>query len=882
MKSKLPNIVPSGIEPVDKLIGGLESNQLYLVHGEASGKSLFGIKFLIEGLKRGENGALVIRYSPEDAVRRFARLGYDCLEDVYSGRLVILEYSNDIIQQIARLRELTPVLRELEWLLGETRAERLVFDPVTNLVVGEEGNLESRVREFASWATSFGATVVLIANAENEEVIEEFRSLVQESFRFEVHGEGEQATRLLAFEKSTSIPDQAIEIDPSRGVFLLGRQQAAEHIFSKFQVSHPIAAEPEHVNIEAQEIELVAEEPPATAEAEITAPEITAPEITVPENTVPEITDLEDAGPKITDEANTPITVSMQALGEEPLTDVLIDEEPAAQSPEIEAADTQAEPEPVTTIETGGIFGAEIIATDEPSLTEAQQSSEPYAPEGYYSAAQLDTQPLSAEKAEGIFNSYKQATQNQTREPIQAQSQISESPQVMFSDLLDELSSDPSPLELDELDEQPAAVSFGSEADFLNEGEVIRAAGLQDESQAEAEVINEDTLIAEVDAMTERNIDAMVTARAVEILLRPPDWGTEAVSPVSVVELPASAKAAPVGPEAPQNAQPKDFKVLVIDDDASSCEAVAHTLSDYTVEVVHDGVSGLAKLISFKPDLIILDVDLPIIDGFKVLAHIRTSLNMPIIIISGSHMRASDRVLAAELGADYYLTKPFSVKELRQKARQLIARYRGIASWIITSPAASEPRAQIEQKNESQTEPAPSAETAANYYAYPVDEFLRYEDFVAQVEKSVKSGIDNGTSFSIVGCRLPDMTANGGLVAYRLYELVHSLVRETDMVSTNPRNDLVILLADADTTGARAFIARMREQIVKEMNQEPTVWVRSFPDLEETTDSTPSGNSIANATPNRRATDRSDHEGDDGGQSSSSSGSLNARSASIS
>lgn len=859
MKSKLPNIVPSGIEPVDKLIGGLESNQLYLVHGEASGKSLFGIKFLIEGLKRGENGALVIRYSPEDAVRRFARLGYDCLEDVYSGRLVILEYSNDIIQQIARLRELTPVLRELEWLLGETRAERLVFDPVTNLVVGEEGNLESRVREFASWATSFGATVVLIANDENEEVIEEFRPLVQESFRFEVHEEGEQATRLLAFEKSTAIPDQAIEIDPSRGVFLLGRQQAAEHIFSKFQVSHPVAAEPESVNIEAQEIELVAEEPPATAEAEITVPEITVPEIT--------------------DETSAPITVSMQALGAEPLTDVLMDEEPAAQLPETEHVEAQAEAEPVTTIETGGIFGAEIIATDEPSLSEAQESSKPYAPEGYYPAAQLDTQPLSAEKAESIFASYEQDTQNQTGEPIPAQRQIIESSQDIFSDLLAELSSDSSPLELDELDEQPAAVSFGVEADFLPGGEVIQAAGLQDESQAEAEVINEETLIAEVDAMTERDIDAMVTARAVEILLRPPDFGTEPASPVSVAELPASVKAAPTGPETPQNAQPKDFNVLVIDDDAASCEAVAHTLSDYTVEVVHDGVSGLAKLISFKPDLIILDVDLPIIDGFKVLAHIRTSLNMPIIIVSGSHMRASDRVLAAELGADYYLTKPFSVKELRQKARQLIARYRGIASWIITAPTASEPRAQIEQKNESQ--PAPSTETAANYYVYPVEEFLRYEDFVAQVEKSVKSGIDNGSSFSIVGCRLPDMTANGGFVAIRLYELVHSLVRETDMVSTNPRNDLVILLADADTTGARAFIARMREQILKEMNQEPTVWVRSFPDLEETTDSTPSGNNTSNITPNRRATDKSDNEGN-GEQSHSSSGSLNARSASIS
>jgi DNA-binding response OmpR family regulator/KaiC/GvpD/RAD55 family RecA-like ATPase len=839
MKSKLPNIIPSGIEPVDKLLGGLESNQLYLVHGDAVGKSLFGIKYLIEGLKRGENGALVIRYSPEDAVRRFARLGYDCLEDVYSGRLVILEYSNDIIQQIARLRELTPVLRELEWLLGETRAERLVFDPVTNLVLGEEGNLESRVREFASWATSFGATVVLVAGAESEEVIEDFRPLVQESFRFEVHEEGERAARLLAFEKSSVIPDQVIEVDPSRGVFLLGRS-TAENIFSKFQVPHPASAEHEPVNIEAREVEATAEEPPVTAGIGFA-----------------------------------PVTVEMRAptVTEEPLAEVLMDEELPAPSPEPEPIEEV--PEPVATAEAQNMFEAEIIASDEPAVNKAQETARPGALEGYYSSGQLDTQPLSEEKANGILAAYEQDRQS----AASAQNQQTESLQNIFSDLLDELDRDPSPLELDAFDEQPSPAGIlSTAAETTPNQEPI----LQDETPAPG-AINDETFIDEVGAISDRDIDALVTSRAVEILLRPPEWKTEMPSPVDIIEPPASVKAvAQAGSEAPQSIQPKDYNVLVIDDDASSCEAVVQTLSDYTVEVVHDGVSGLAKLISLKPDLIILDVDLPIIDGFKVLAHIRTSLNMPVIIVSGSHMRASDRVLAAELGADYYLTKPFSVKELRQKARQLIARYRGIASWIITSPpAAPETRARVEQKDEVQLEVAPDSETASHYYAEVVEEFLRYEDFVAEVEKSVKAGIDNGTSFSIVGCRLPDMTANGGLVAIRLYELVRSLVRETDLVSTNPRNDLVILLADADTAGARAFIARMREQIVKEMNREPTVWVRSFPDLEETTDSTPSNNNVANGTPpSRRATDKAEQKGN-GAQSRSSDAPLNARSASV-
>src|SRR5436190_18233545 len=182
MESQSGNLIVSGIEPIDELLGGLERGQLYLVHGEGSGKSLFGIKFLIEGLKQGKNGALIIRYSPEDAVRRFARLGYDCLEDVYSGRLVILEYSDEIIQKIGKLRQLTPVLRELEWLLGETRPERLIFDPVASVLTGSEGSLEERAREFADWAGSIGGTVVLIDNG-NQEMVESFKPLVAESSR---------------------------------------------------------------------------------------------------------------------------------------------------------------------------------------------------------------------------------------------------------------------------------------------------------------------------------------------------------------------------------------------------------------------------------------------------------------------------------------------------------------------------------------------------------------------------------------------------------------------------------------------------------------------------------------------------------------------------
>jgi hypothetical protein len=71
------HLIPSGVEPVDVFLGGLERGHVYLAHGDAAGKSLFGIEFLIEGLKSGQPGALITSQRREDAIRRFARFG-DC------------------------------------------------------------------------------------------------------------------------------------------------------------------------------------------------------------------------------------------------------------------------------------------------------------------------------------------------------------------------------------------------------------------------------------------------------------------------------------------------------------------------------------------------------------------------------------------------------------------------------------------------------------------------------------------------------------------------------------------------------------------------------------------------------------------------------------
>jgi CheY-like chemotaxis protein/KaiC/GvpD/RAD55 family RecA-like ATPase len=788
MQSESGNTIISGIEPVDELMGGLERGQLYLVHGEASGKSLFGIKFLIEGLRRGENGALVIRYSPEDAVRRFAQLGYDCLEDVYSGRLVILEYSDDIIQKIGKLRALTPVLRELEWLLGETRPERLIFDPIASVLAGSEGNFDTRAREFAEWARSFAATVVLIANESNHEIIKSFEPLVAESFRFDVRDLGDRAARFIAFEKSSVIPDQAIEVDPSRGLFLLGRAYSTE-----LPGSHQAAPQP-----------------PSIAELESIREELRA------------------------------ARAETRAKEREPIVDVDL------------MGDDSISPD-----RTSGTEDAASLVSPEPKDARRTRKLTPLEEKEFQSPRANTSQPAESTSREEVDFQLDVTIGPSTPGVPQSEGQLDE-----LSYLLDDLTSSASPLDLDlpELSFLGSATDPGFDRSDSESGGPVQTAFASAESQQPSVIHHEAGTTSggdgeQVQARSTRHsrasdlkIDSAMAARAVELLLHPPESDIDFPSSVSPTTRRRSVRDT-AQPESPTETEvrAKDFNVLIIEDDPETCDLLTQTLGDYSLEVVHDGVSGLAKLISFKPDLVVLDFDLPVIDGFKVLTLIRSALNVPIIIVSGSRMRAIDRVMASELGADYYLTKPFSAKELKHKARQLIARYRGLSSWIMNPSSVS---SEVAEPGHVEPPAGPSEP--------PQELFTPYSEFAEEVDKRVKAAMDNGAPFSIVGCRLPQMTADGGRRALKLFEIVRGLTRDSDLTTTNPRNDLVIMLADAGAAGARAFAGRLRARVAEELQQEAALWMRSFPDLEESTEvATPVDTTVPGSTFNRRSSDPS-------------------------
>lgn len=110
--------------------------------------------------------------------------------------------------------------------------------------------------------------------------------------------------------------------------------------------------------------------------------------------------------------------------------------------------------------------------------------------------------------------------------------------------------------------------------------------------------------------------------------------------------------------------------ILVVEDDASVKNLISTTLKthDYHYLTASDGKSALLEASSHNPDVVLLDLGLPDMDGVDVVKKIRTWSNMPIIIIS-ARSEDADKIEALDAGADDYLTKPFSVEELLARLR---------------------------------------------------------------------------------------------------------------------------------------------------------------------------------------------------------------------
>jgi DNA-binding response OmpR family regulator len=118
-------------------------------------------------------------------------------------------------------------------------------------------------------------------------------------------------------------------------------------------------------------------------------------------------------------------------------------------------------------------------------------------------------------------------------------------------------------------------------------------------------------------------------------------------------------------------------KVLVVDDEAHIVELARLYLSreGYEVEGVEDGAQALARFTQVKPDLVVLDIMLPGVDGLTICKEIRKQSQVPIIMLTARD-EVTDKVVGLEVGADDYLTKPFHPQELVARAKALLRRAR--------------------------------------------------------------------------------------------------------------------------------------------------------------------------------------------------------------
>jgi DNA-binding response OmpR family regulator len=121
-------------------------------------------------------------------------------------------------------------------------------------------------------------------------------------------------------------------------------------------------------------------------------------------------------------------------------------------------------------------------------------------------------------------------------------------------------------------------------------------------------------------------------------------------------------------------------RIVVVDDDPTVADVVGRYLvrDGHTVECVHDGAEALRRIAENQPDLVVLDLMLPGIDGLEVCRRLRERWPIPVVMLTALGDE-TDRLAGFEIGADDYVTKPFSPRELAMRVRSVLRRSRSAA-----------------------------------------------------------------------------------------------------------------------------------------------------------------------------------------------------------
>jgi two-component system response regulator VicR len=131
-----------------------------------------------------------------------------------------------------------------------------------------------------------------------------------------------------------------------------------------------------------------------------------------------------------------------------------------------------------------------------------------------------------------------------------------------------------------------------------------------------------------------------------------------------------------------------DDKVLVVEDNPNLLETLKYNLrkESYDVITATDGEQAIVVARREKPDLVVLDIMLPKMSGFEVCRILRKEMTVPILMLTGK-ADETDKIVGLEIGADDYMTKPFSMRELMARVRAMLRRTKMAAAQVAREPA---------------------------------------------------------------------------------------------------------------------------------------------------------------------------------------------------
>lgn len=203
MTAEHSSLLTTGVEPIDSAIGGLETGRAHVLYGDGeTGKTTMALRFVVEGLGRGETCAVVTRHTGSSIAASLSALGYDG-DALKTGRLLVFEFMTDIVDRLAHVDELLPLLDELGRLFGAARPQRIVFDTADFIFSIRYGyGFPLQISTFMSWLGQTGAASLLVVEERtSDRIVQSFRANASTVLHTMARRFEDRAEYHIAFEK---------------------------------------------------------------------------------------------------------------------------------------------------------------------------------------------------------------------------------------------------------------------------------------------------------------------------------------------------------------------------------------------------------------------------------------------------------------------------------------------------------------------------------------------------------------------------------------------------------------------------------------------------------------------------------------------------------